>query len=203
MKTAMTKAGASVFFVFCLAAQTGGDGPQFTSDAQLALPKDYRQWTFLSSGLGMTYGPAASADPANPRFDNVFINPSSYRAFIETGHWPDKTMFILEIRSATGQGSINNAGHYQNELLAIEAEVKDEKRFPQKWAYFGFEGKDRAAALGSDSSCNSCHGRNAAVENTFVQFYPVLLEVAKAKGTLNPPFLRQTPAGHDAAPAAK
>ncbi len=173
-----------------LTAQTPGDGPRFTADGQLMLPQDYRQWVFLSSGLGMTYGPAASADPAHPLFDNVFVNPSSYRAFLETGHWPDKTMFVLEIRSATGQGSINNAGHYQSELRAIEAEVKDEQRFPQKWSYFGFDGKDRATALGANSSCNTCHGANAAVENTFVQFYPTLLEAAKSKGTLNAAFLK-------------
>jgi hypothetical protein len=164
------------------------------SDGHLALPKDYRQWVFLSSGLGMTYGPAASADPSNPFFDNVFVNPSSYRAFVETGHWPDKTMFVLEIRSATGQGSINNAGHYQNELRAVEAEVKDEMRFPQKWAYFGFGLKDSATAMPADSSCNNCHSQNAAVENTFVQFYPTLLEIAKKNGTLNPAFVRKSSA---------
>jgi hypothetical protein len=188
----VNKSLVAIFFSFALVAQTGVDGPQFTADGQLTFPKDYRQWTFLSSGLGMTYGPAASADPANPRFDNVFVNPSSYRAFIETGHWPDKTLFVLEIRSATGQGSINSAGHYQNELLGIEGEVKDEKRFPQKWAFFSFGGKDRATAHGADSSCNSCHAQNAAVENTFVQFYPVLLDVAKSKGTLNAAFLQKS-----------
>ena len=177
-----------------LAGQTTGDGPQFTADGQLTLPKDYRQWVFLSSGLGMTYGPAASADPAHAQFNNVFVNPSSYRAFIETGHWPDKTMFVLEIRSAIEHGSINNAGHYQGAIQAIEAEVKDETRFPQKFAYFGFDGKDKATAHPANSSCNSCHGQNAAVENTFVQFYPTLLEVAKAKGTLNAAFLQQSAA---------
>lgn len=168
-----------------LAAQATSDGPGFSADGQLTLPADYRQWVFLSSGLGMTYGPAASADAEHPLFDNVFVNPASYKAFLETGRWPDKTMFVLEIRAASGQGSINNAGHFQNELRAIEAEVKDEKRFPQKWAYFGFGGKDKATALPADSTCNKCHGTNAAVENTFVQFYPTLLEIAKKKGTLN------------------
>ena len=33
-----------------LSAQTAGDGPQFTTDGHLTLPKDYRQWVFLSSG---------------------------------------------------------------------------------------------------------------------------------------------------------
>jgi hypothetical protein len=43
-----------------LAGQTTSlDAPQFTSDGQLVLPKDYREWVYLSSGLGMTYGPAA------------------------------------------------------------------------------------------------------------------------------------------------
>jgi hypothetical protein len=190
----MKKAILLTLATFALIAQTPAEGPQFTSDGQLTLPKDYRQWIFLSSGLGMTYGPAASADPEHPLFDNVFVNPSSYRAFLETGHWPDKTMFILEIRSATGQGSINNAGHYQNVLRAIEAEVKDEKRFPQKWAYFGFGGKELATANPSDSSCNKCHGQNAAVENTFIQFYPTLLDVAKTKNTLNPAFLQKAAA---------
>jgi hypothetical protein len=177
-----------------LAAQTPVDGPQFTADGQLTLPKNYREWVFLSSGLGMTYGPAASADPAHQQFNNVFVNPSSYRAFIETGHWPDKTMFVLEIRSAIEHGSINNAGHYQGAAQAIEAEVKDGTRFPQKFAYFGFDGKDKATAHPADSPCNICHSHSAAVENTFVQFYPTLLEVAKAKGTLNAAFVQQSAA---------
>jgi hypothetical protein len=171
-----------------VSAQPAGDGPQYTSEGQLILPKDYRQWVYLSSGLGMTYGPAAQANTGDPLFDNVFVNPSSYRAFLETGRWPDKTMFILEIRRAAGKGSINNGGHYQTEVASVEAAVKDESRFPQKWSYFGFGRKDRANALPATSSCNSCHGKNAAVENTFVQFYPTLLDVAKAKGTLNPNF---------------
>jgi hypothetical protein len=28
---------------------------QYTKDGELILPKDYRQWVFLSSGIGMTY----------------------------------------------------------------------------------------------------------------------------------------------------
>ena len=33
------------------------------------------------------------------------------------------------------------------------------------------------------ADCYTCHGTNTAVEHTFVQFYPTLLEVAKQKGT--------------------
>lgn len=175
-----------------LAAQPGADGPQFTPEGQLTLPKDYRQWVYLSSGLGMTYGPAAQADQGNPMFDTVFVNPSAYRAFLDAGHWPDKTMFVLEIRRSVSKGSINNAGHFQGDVVAIEAAVKDEARFPQKWAYFDLGQTGKAKPLPATSSCNSCHRQNAAVENTFVQFYPTLLEVATHKGTLNPSYLQQS-----------
>ena len=29
------------------------------------------------------------------------------------------------------------------------------------------------------SACQACHGKNGAVENTFVQFYPTLIEMAR------------------------
>ena len=90
-------------------------------------------------------------------------------------------MFILEIRRSHGKGSINNGGHYQSEIVSVEAAVKDERRFPQKWAYFGFGRGERRTAAPATSSCNSCHSQNAAVENTFVQFYPTLLEIADRK----------------------
>jgi hypothetical protein len=196
----MKKVLLLILAALALAAQTATDAPQYNADGTLQLPKNYREWVYLSSGLGMTYGPAASANTQNPAFDNVFVNPSSYRAFVETDHWPDQTTFILEVRNATGHGSINNGGHFQSDIRAIEAEVKDEKRFPQKWAFFGFGRKDTGAPNPATSSCNQCHAANAAVENTFVQFYPTLLEIAKAKGALNPSYLQKsaetTPAAH-------
>lgn len=191
----MKKLALPVLAILTLTAQTSPDGPQFNAAGELQIPKDYREWVFLSSGLGMTYGPAANADQGNPLFDNVFVNPSSYRAFKETGKWPDKTIFVLEVRRAIGKGSINNAGKYQSEIAAVEAAVKDEKRYPEKkWAYFGFgKGeKPTAEARPMTSSCNNCHGTNAAVENTFVQFYPTLLDVATRKGTLNAAYVAKS-----------
>jgi Cytochrome P460 len=182
-----------LFTALLLTGQTiSSDAPQFTGDGQLILPAQYREWVYLSSGLGMTYGPAAQADQGNPMFDNVFVSRSAYKAFLESGHWPDKTILILEIRRSVEKGSINNGGHYQTDVLQLEAAVKDESRFPQKWAYFGFGRGDKAAPLPATSGCNSCHSQNAAVENTFVQFYPALLEIATHKGTLNPKYLEKS-----------
>ena len=41
-----------------------------------------------------------------------------------------------------------------------------------------------ATPLPQTASCQKCHSENTAVEQTFVQFYPTLFEVAKAKGTV-------------------
>ena len=167
-----------------------GPAPQFTKDNELIRPTDYREWIYVTSGLGMSYGPS-SMEMGEPPFDNVFVQPAAYRAFIESGRWPDKTIFVLEVRSSKEHGSINKSGHFQGDLMAVEAAVKDESRFPEKWAYFGFGGgksiRDKAKAFPA-SACHSCHNKNGAVENTFVQFYPTLLPVAEAKGTLNPGY---------------
>jgi hypothetical protein len=153
-------------------------------------PADFREWIFVTSGLGMTYNEAAPGAPARvANFTNVYVNPSSYRNFMKSGQWPDKTIFVLEIRASQSEGSINKGGNFQSELVAIEASVKDSSRYPGKWAYFNFGGrgaemKDQVEALPATASCYACHSSNAAVDNTFVQFYPTLLEVARAKNTV-------------------
>ena len=164
-------------------ADRPSDGPSYTADGRLVRPANYREWVFLSSGLGMTYGPLGSG--SEPRFDNVFVNPSAYRSFLDTGRWPDKTVLVLEVRAAQSEGSINRGGHFQKDVVGIETHVKDEKRFPRKWAFFGFkQGEASSEARAADSSsCYTCHEPNGAVDTTFVQFYPTLVSKAKEKGT--------------------
>jgi hypothetical protein len=160
--------------LLCLAARA--------SDPALPFPADYREWVFLSSGLGMTYGPAAASSGDSPRFDNVFVSPAAYRSFLTSGQWPDKTMFVLEIRSSESKGSINNGGHYQSGgIVALEAEVKDHGQ----WTFYSFgTGAAEGKPFPRTQNCYACHATNGAVDNTFVQFYPTLLPVARSHGTL-------------------
>jgi hypothetical protein len=171
--------------VFCcrIAGDQAGstDGPQFTKSGQLFRPADYRDWVWLSSGLGMAYGPNAQQAGEDPPFDNVFVNRTAYRSFLGNGTWPDGTILVLEIRSSVSKGSINRSGHFQGELRAIEAEVKQNG----KWSFYGFETRlPSATRIPDTASCYTCHAANGAADNTFVQFYPTLIEVARAKGTL-------------------
>lgn len=178
------KTKSLIVFLMCVSVRA--QEPQFSKDNQLVRPANYREWVFLSAGLGMTYGPAAQGEsPDSPRFDNVFVAPSAYKTFVQTGTWPEKTMFVLEIRSSQSKASINNGGRFQDEIVAVEASVKDSSRFPAKWAYFGFgKSGETAKPMEASMGCNACHLKNGAVDNTFVQFYPTLIPVAKAKGTL-------------------
>jgi hypothetical protein len=161
------------------------DGAQFTADGKLARPTSYRKWVFLSSGYGMSYSQKASDDPDQLLFTNVFVPPADYDYFLLHGNWPDKTMFVLEIYGSQSKGSINQRGHFQSEFMGLDVEVKDASRFPDRWAYFAFDSTQSSAEVISPAKndCWKCHDQNAAVEHSFVQFYPQLLSIAKQKKT--------------------
>ena len=204
MTTTLRSAAPPALAAVCAAVLTAavhaqsGDGPRYRNGDELVRPDDYREWTFLSAGLGMTYeaeggGQAAGSGARPARFQNVFVNRSAWRAFAETGEWPDGSIFVLEIRRAVSEASINVAGRFQSDLLALEAEVKD-SRFEDGWAFYNFGAAgsmpDAAPPLSAEeaASCVACHTEHTAVERTFVQFYPMALAVAREKGTLKPGF---------------
>jgi hypothetical protein len=171
--------------------------PAYTSDGQMKFPERYREWVYLSTGVDMSYNPAlASMD--HSMFDNVFVNPEAYKAFKETGTWPDKTVLVLEARGAQSKGSINQKGHYQgSDVMGLEVHVKDEARFPGKWAFFGFDNEKTAKMIPTNMDCYSCHSSHGAVDTTFVQFYPTLLDIAKQKGTLASAYQKEAAAHPD------
>jgi hypothetical protein len=154
---------------------------RFNGKGEMIFPEQYREWVWLSSGLGMAYTP--TADDSAPDFDNVFVSPQAYKAFVASGTWPNGSVFMLEIRGSHGQGSINKSGHFQGELEDLEAHVK---KADGSWAFYGFGKEGKAAGvIPRQASCYSCHEQHGAVDTTFVQFYPTLLKVAKEKKTLN------------------
>jgi hypothetical protein len=192
MKNALLIAAAALIggSIFSLARSTASSpsatvGPQFTTDGKLSRPEEYRRWVYVSSGYGMSY----SQQPDDMQmFTNVFVTPTAYDYFVANGKWPDKTMFVLEIYGSSSHGSINKHGSYQNQFMGLDVEVKDEARFADKWAYFNFEGTEKtsSATKPSKNACWQCHEQSAAVEHSFVQFYPELLKIARAKGTIKP-----------------
>ena len=105
--------GAFITIVLCLglleAAAPEAGKPQYTGENQLLRPENYREWIYLSSGLGMNYSPVASD---HIMFTNVFVPQWAYKEFMNSGKWPDQTTFIVEERMSRSKGSINKVGNF-------------------------------------------------------------------------------------------
>ena len=175
-------------------------GPAYTADGKLLLPDNYRDWVFLTSSFDLSYMEGMQMD--HHMLDNVFVNPAAYKSFLATGTWPDGTMLVKENRRAETEGSINKSGQFQTtETMGIEIHVKDVGHFPDQWAFFAFgDALKPAAMIPQAASCYSCHAAHAAVDRTFVQFYPTLLPIATAKGTLSEGYKQDEASRAKAAP---
>ena len=154
--------------------------PRYADSNQLIRPEGYRDWKFVGANLGMGY--IEGNAPRTPAFHNIYIQPEAYRRFAATGKFPDKTMLVMEVVTAGTNASINRSGHFQDKVRGVEVALKDESRFPEKWAYFNFIGSDGSALPKAKAfpkeACWKCHNEHGAADNVFVQFYPVLREAA-------------------------
>jgi hypothetical protein len=191
-------AGVATYFCGCHAplavSAASHSAPAYAQNGDMLPPANYREWIYLTSGLDMSYSPKASQGMDMSMFDNVFVNPEAYRSFLATGTWPDKTVMVLEGRGAQSKGSINERGHFQAvDVMDIEVHVKDEARFPGKWAFFSFDSLNKNGTLiPQGAPCYKCHTEHGAVDTTFVQFYPTLLPIAQAKHTLSADYLKES-----------
>jgi hypothetical protein len=158
-------------------------GPRYTPDGTLIPPADYREWVFLSSGLDMSY----SNEPAmmgHSMFDNVFVDPVSWSTFKRTGHWPNGTVLVMEMRGARTKGSITKKGSYQTEeRMGLELHVRDEARFKGGWGFYATDGDHPATLLPYEAECYGCHQAHGALDTTFTQFYPTAKPIAVKAGT--------------------
>jgi Cytochrome P460 len=177
-------------------------GPEYTVDGQLNLPEHYREWIYLSSDFYVNTDPAKMQMGRQKGFINVFVNPEAYRVFLQTGTWADKTMFVAELRGAEDMGSTNQnrKGSDQSSVIGLDVHEKDATRLPGQWAFFDFKGDKTARMMPVTAACYSCHGAHAAVDTTFVQFYPTLLPTAKSKNTLSVAYRQEV---ESAVPIAK
>lgn len=158
-------------------AETPAVVPQYDRDGALLRPKDFYSWVFVGSSIGLSY--SKSSDPSGPgMFHNVYTQPEAYREFLITGKFPEKTMFIIDMRDSRKEVSIAKHGFTEGESMGMDVSVKDHQHFREGWAYFNFDydnGRfaDKAKAHAKEE-CFSCHAAHAASDNVFTQYYPVL-----------------------------
>jgi Cytochrome P460 len=158
--------------------------PRYDTNRNLVLPDDYRRWVLVGSSLGLSYSEVGQG--GHQMFNTTLMEPSAYQHFIERGALREGTMFVL-----IGQGIGTNAtparqGQFATDVHMLELAVKDSKRVPERWAYYGFGGPmmggyRSTAAPQPQASCFTCHKEHAARDNVFVQFYGLLNEAAPKK----------------------
>lgn len=154
--------------------------PAYTEDGSLLRPEGYQTWMYLGASLGLSYRENVTRKPPG-LFHNVYIQPEAYRHYKETGRFPEKTMLALALHEPKQKESINRHGYFQGHLVALEIALKDSERFSEGWAYFDFGDAKKSARPFPKDQCYDCHHQNAADDNVFVQFYPVMREIRAAK----------------------
>jgi hypothetical protein len=172
-----------------LASGAAMAAPQYPASDTMAVPSDYRNWVFLTSSLDLSY--LTTVEPSQHVLDNVFAEPVAYQAFLHSGAWPDGTVLVKENRFAESAGTLSKRGRFQAGIKDLEIHVKDRARFPGGWAFFvSSDGKTDGRLKPQGADCYSCHQDHGAADTTFVQFYPTLLPIAEAKGTLSAGYLK-------------
>jgi len=190
-------ATASVLAAGPSAPPAGMAQPQYDADGKLIRPEGYRTWVFVGSSLGLSYSKPSDDDTGPGMFHHIYIQPEAYKHYVDTGTFPEKTMLVMENYSAGNKQENTTAeltrdkeefqnlnGHFEDQRMGVEVALKDTEHFEDSWAYFNFStraGLLPAAKAFPKAMCWDCHNSHAAVDNVFVQFYPVLRESRNAE----------------------
>lgn len=160
----------------------------FNEKEELVRPTDYRTWVFAGTGATpKAYDSAAIF----PDFQNIYIDPESYRFWKENGYYRDGTIFVKELIRKGDTISPIGKGFFQGDAYSLSATIKDSVRFPKApggWQYFDYDSDNGIlpeTAPVAGSSCISCHSKSAAGYGVFTEFYLPMRD-AKGFGKGNP-----------------
>jgi hypothetical protein len=182
--------GMVAFVVSAPPATTqSSDPPQYDSSGNLLRPVGFETWAFVGSNLGLSY----ESTTDDLEFHNVYISPQAYTEFVKTQTFPDRTVFVIDRRTAGDRNQDPThelkAGHYNDKRLGILAAVKD-LNHPRPtgsttlWAYYEFDMKGNqmpdSRKAEDAANCENCHAKvNAKTDNVWVPFYPILRDMKK------------------------
>lgn len=160
----------------------------FNARGEAELPRGYRSWVHTFSGWEpITTTILDGTMTKTPEFKNLYVEPVAYRAFMETGKWPEGTMMVKEFTATSVDKKkcdgppayICNVWYgkaiFQTSAIGIGVMLKDSKRFPKEpggWAYFSFGHQpppyQRVSPLRDRAQCAQCHIDRAGPKQDFV-----------------------------------
>ena len=160
-------------------------GPEWTRDGKLRLPEGYHEWVFLGSPL--TPHALNGGEAPFPEYHNVYVQPQAFRAYKETGEWPEGTIMFKELQLLLNGDSrdgssveVSGRGYFPGALNGVDISVKDSQRFrdTEGWGFFTFGHTappypDVAEEQPVDA-CAGCHIANAT-NMVFSKFYDPIL----------------------------
>ncbi len=80
-----------------LGAEPGHPADSFEGRDTLLRPAGYREWVFVGSSLGLSYEKQDGKRASDaPEYKNVYVDPAAYRAYRDTGAFPQGTVLVLE-----------------------------------------------------------------------------------------------------------
>lgn len=167
-------------------AAAGAPAAVFLADGELQRPRGYRSWIHV--GTPLTPNDLNNGKAAFPEFHTVYVDPASYRHYLQTGEWRDGTVMVKELTDVGGKAATSGNGYFQGEFIGVEASVKSRDRFltePGHWGFFRFTDEGggpphRTAAAMPTAACAACHAAAAGQDLVFTQYYPVLRAAKKA-----------------------
>jgi hypothetical protein len=165
---------------------TGRYLPEYTTDGDLILPKNFHEWVYVGSPL--TPNILNDGHANFPEFHNVYIEPGSYDIYKKTGVFPEGTIFVKELqlmlpadRPDGSKGEPSGRGFFPGPFNGADVTVKDTKRYSgtDGWGFYNFnhhEPKAPTAKVRSLEECAYCHIASAKRDDVWTQFY-VLLDI--------------------------
>ena len=129
-------------------------------------------------GLGYTE-PTTLPTPGDAPgvFLNVYVQPWAYDRFMESGEFPEGTMFVLAMAEPVTRVDPARRGFTMGAISMMEVHLKQAGVHESGWGFYGFGGGATSAMMiSADADCYSCHRDEAAHDQAFVQFYPKMRE---------------------------
>jgi hypothetical protein len=154
--------------------------PRFTPTGELIRPDGWEGWVLAGTSMGLGYTePTTLPAPGDPPgiFLNVYVQPWAYERFMDSGEFPQGTMFVLAMAEPVTRVDPARRGFTMGEISMMEVHLKREGLHESGWGFYGFGGDATSAPMISgDANCYSCHRDEAAHDQAFVQFYPKMRE---------------------------
>jgi len=149
------------------------------SSNELLLPANYHDWVAISPST-----PGIPSHRHQHVASKLFVEPRSYEQFTKSGQWPNRTVIVLEIH-----GEKTATTNSKNNVMGLEVAVKDDRRFPDPWNYYGIVYDQPQIAKKVAAEETQCGTNAKPLDMMLAMAYPTLRAVINAKPSTMSPSL--------------